>query len=128
MKIKCTPVYERDAHLADTFELTPELLAKITFWNNGLSSDDIVRELTNGHKVCTAFCEYTRVRTAADPTPDYMNAYCKLTRIAVATDRSEMTAAAHREFMTIICRAQQILRLEALQAGFPDFETLPTTR
>lgn len=55
---------------------------------------------------------------------DYLGAYCKLTRIATKTNRSQMNSETHRAFMTYIDRAQQILRLEALQAGFPDFDTL----
>ena len=57
---------------------------------------------------------------------DYADAYARLTRIAAHTDRSEMDLPTHREFMTIINRAQQIVNLEAQQAGFPDLSTLPT--
>lgn len=44
-------------------------------------------------------------------------AYAKLTRIAMKTDRSFecMTPDAHRDFMTIIDRAQTIIRLESEQ-------------
>lgn len=57
--------------------------------------------------------------------PDYFGAYCKLTRVAVHTDTSQMDVPTHREFVTIIDRAQQILRLELLQAGFSDPRELP---
>ena len=56
----------------------------------------------------------------------YLEAYSKLTSIAIRTDRSEMDPRTHRDFMTIIDRAQKIVNLEAQQAGFPDLQTLPT--
>lgn len=56
--------------------------------------------------------------------PDYLSAYCKLTRIATKTNRSQMSPEVHRDFITYIDRAQQIIRLEALQAGFVDFSSL----
>jgi hypothetical protein len=55
--------------------------------------------------------------TDNDQIYDYLNVYCVLTRVAVKTDRSGMTAEVHRDFMTIINRAQMIVRLEAEQAG-----------
>ena len=55
---------------------------------------------------------------------NYLEAYCKLTRIATKTNRSQMNPETHRAFMTYIDRAQQIIRLEALQAGFPDFREM----
>jgi hypothetical protein len=126
MKIRCTAINASDSHLTDTYTLTPELLAKLAYWT-GIASERIVVSLEAGASVSTEFCIYTKL-ASVEKIPDYLNAYCKLTRVAIRTDRSAMTPAAHREFMTLICRAQQILRLEALQAGFPDFETLPTTR
>jgi hypothetical protein len=50
---------------------------------------------------------------------DYAAVYSKLSRVACLTDRSEMNPKTHREFMTIIDRAQRIIYLEAEQAGVP---------
>jgi hypothetical protein len=56
---------------------------------------------------------------------DFLSGYCKLTRIALNTDCSQMDVPTHQEFCTILDRAQQILRLEALQSGLPDPRELP---
>ena len=44
-------------------------------------------------------------------------AYSKLNRVAIFTDRSQMDPKTHFSFMSIIDRAQRIIRLEAEQSG-----------
>lgn len=56
---------------------------------------------------------------------DFLSVYCKLTRIGDAAHQAPMEAMAFREFIQIIDRAQQIVNLEAQQAGFPDLYDLP---
>jgi hypothetical protein len=48
---------------------------------------------------------------------DFKGVYNMLTRAAAKTDRSAMTPEIHRDWLTIIDRAQKIVRLEAEQAG-----------
>lgn len=44
-------------------------------------------------------------------------AYLKINRVARFTDRSQMDPRTHYAFMTLLDRAQRIIRLEAEQAG-----------
>ena len=43
--------------------------------------------------------------------------YAKLNRIAMFTERRDMNPATHAMFMRYLTRAQEIIRLEAEQAG-----------
>lgn len=64
------------------------------------------------------------MKTTFDHALNCLAGYVKLNRIAGKTNRSQMSPEVHAAFMTYIDRAQQILRLEAEQAGFPDFRTI----